>query len=428
MRLEHMTDLNVVIVGAGIGGLCLAQGLRRAGVAVTVYERTQARTDWLQGYRIHINPNGSRALKACLPPAGWQTFLETVSLDGGGFGFTTERFDDLLRFRADELNPAAEPEDRHHGVSRISLREVLLSGLDDVIRPGREFTRYETAAHGRVVAHFTIGEPVAADLLIGADGANSRVRQQLLPHARRVDTGVVAVAGKHRLDGAALPDRLVNDANLVLPDGRGSFFTAVWHPDQRMLAPRAEAPVDSLFDNDTAYILWGYSDGASFLPGPAEELSGVDLRRLVLDRAADWAPALRDVVAGSDPATVNAIRVRTATPVRPWPTGPVTLLGDAIHNMTPMSGIGANTALRDAELLCRQLTAVNAGRCELRPAVAEYERQMLDYGFVAVKRSLRNARQAASANLVGRALFRTTLRTINAVPPLRRRMARQLGQ
>ena len=67
-------NLEVMIIGGGIGGLCLAQGLRRAGIDVTVYERTQARTDWLQGYRIHINPDGSRALSNSLPPTVWRRF------------------------------------------------------------------------------------------------------------------------------------------------------------------------------------------------------------------------------------------------------------------------------------------------------------------------------------------------------------------
>jgi hypothetical protein len=53
--------------------------------------------------------------------------------------------------------------------------------------------------------------------------------------------------------------------------------------------------------------------------------------------------------------------------VRPWPTGPVTLLGDAIHNMTRMAGSGANTALRDADLLRRQLISVAEDRVGLRP-------------------------------------------------------------
>jgi salicylate hydroxylase len=422
-----MATLNVMIIGAGIGGLCLAQGLRQAGVSVTVYERTGARTDWLQGYRIHINPNGSRALHACLPPAAWQTFLDTVSVDGGGFGFTTERLDDLLRFTADEITPAGGAEDRHYGVSRISLRGVLLSGMDDVVRLGREFTHYETTADGRVTAHFADGTTATADVLIGADGANSRARRQLLPHAHRMDTGIVAVAGKHRLADATLPRILTHDVNIVVPKDRGSLFTAVWHPDRRMI--REGAPEQFLLDNTSPYILWGYTDAATAFPADRiDALSGRDLRRLVLNRTTGWAPALRDLIAGTDPQTVNAIQVRSATPVGVWDTGPVTLLGDAIHNMTPMAGVGANTALRDADLLCRKLTEVQAGEVALLPALHDYERQMLDYAFAAVKQSLRNARQAGSANRIARAAFRATIRTVNAVPPLRRRMAAQLGQ
>jgi salicylate hydroxylase len=105
----------------------------------------------------------------------------------------------------------------------------------------------------------------------------------------------------------------------------------------------------------------------------------------------------------------------------------VTLLGDAIHNMTPMAGIGANTALRDADLLRRQLVFVANGEIELLPALHDYEEQMRDYGFAAVKRSLSNARQAGSANRIARSALRTTLRIIAAIPPLRRRMAASLG-
>jgi salicylate hydroxylase len=418
-----------MIIGAGIGGLCLAQGLRRAGVPVTVHERTRARTDWLQGYRIHINPHGSRALHECLPPGAWQAFLDTVSANDGGFGFTTERLEDLLRFTAEETLPAGGPENRHYGVSRISLREVLLSGMDDVVRLGQEFTHYESTADGRVTAHFTDGSTATADVLIGADGANSRVRRQLLPHARRIDTGIVAVAGKHRLAGAALPRVLTHDVNLVIPTSRGSLFTAVWQPGPHVIAPPEDLADQLLLDNTSAYTLWGYTDAAAAFPaGGAESLPGADLHRLVLDRTDGWAPGLRDVIAGSDPRTVNAVRVRSAAPVSAWRTGRVTLLGDAIHNMTPMAGIGANTALRDAALLCRKLTGVEAGATTVVPALHDYERRMLAYGFAAVRQSLRNTRQAGSTNRLAREAFRATLRTVNAVPPLRRRMATQLGR
>lgn len=420
-----------MIIGGGIGGLCLAQGLRNAGIDVTVYERSLTRTDWLQGYRIHINPHGSRALHDCLDPANWQAFLDTVSRSGGGFGFTTEKLQDLLRFRADEVAPAStDPADRHYGVSRISLRQVLLSGMDDVVRLGKTFESYEVLPDGRVTACFADGTSDTADLLIGADGANSRVRRQLLPHAERKDTGIVAVAGKHRLTEeslARLPAVLTTDANMIIPARRGFLFTAVWQHDRRTVSAGSDPPSGFLLDDTADYTFWAYADAAGQFPEGLSELPGDRLAGLILDKTPDWAPGLRNLISGSDPTTVNVVRVRSASPVAAWATGPVTLLGDAIHNMTPMGGIGANTALRDADLLRRQLITVSRNELPLIPAIHAYEARMLDYGFAAVESSLRNARQAGSASRLGRIVFRGALRTMSALPPLRRRLTATLG-
>jgi len=398
----------VLIVGGGIGGLCLAHGLRADGIEVRVFERTVRRTDWLQGYRIHINPDGAGALRACLPAANWKQFLATVSDGDGGFSFLTPELRPLLELSDDDVNaPDPDPARRHHGVSRIGLREALLAGLDEALEYGREFVRYEVAG-GRVVAHFADGGTAEGDLLVGADGANSRVRGQFLPAAERIDTGVIAVAGKHWLTSeAGLPTTLTDRTNVVMPTGPGSLFTSSWSPSD----PGAGG----------GYVLWGYSDAAQHLP--VDGLDGAGLRDLIGRRIAGWHPLLRQLVAGSDPETVNAVRVRSAPPrVAPWPTGPVTLLGDAIHSMTPMAGIGANTALRDADLLRRML----AERA-LPDAVAAYEHRMREYGFAAVRLSLRNARMAAKANPVGRYAFRAVLRTASVLPPLKRRMFADLG-
>jgi choline dehydrogenase-like flavoprotein len=71
------SPINVIIIGAGTGGLCLAQGLKRAGISVAVYERDRTRADGLQGYRVGIDADGKRALRANLPPELYQTFVAT---------------------------------------------------------------------------------------------------------------------------------------------------------------------------------------------------------------------------------------------------------------------------------------------------------------------------------------------------------------
>jgi 2-polyprenyl-6-methoxyphenol hydroxylase-like FAD-dependent oxidoreductase len=397
------TPPQILVVGGGIGGLCLAHGLRRGGVPVTVVERTLARTDWLQGYRIHISPTGATALHDCLAPEAWDRFVDAVSAQPTGMTVYTERLRPLAGF--DAATPGAAPEDQHHGISRIALREALLTGLDDVVELGAEFTGYTVLPDGRVRAEFADGTTRDCDLLVGADGSNSRVRRQLLPGTDRLDIGVTAIAGKHHLTPEAralLPAEVTSGATMVLPPAAGFLFTAMWLGDGR----RADGPpADLLLDRGADYVFWAYADAAARMPAP-EEPDGVALRTAVRERIAGWAPGLDALVAGSDPATVNAIRVRSAAPVAALPGGPVTLLGDAIHSMTPMAGIGANTALRDAAALAAAITTGG----DLAAAVAGYEREMLRYGFAAVRESLRNARMAASGNRLLRAGMRGGLR------------------
>jgi 2-polyprenyl-6-methoxyphenol hydroxylase-like FAD-dependent oxidoreductase len=242
----HDNFPHTLIIGGGIGGLCLAHGLRRAGASVAVYERTRTRTDWLQGYRIHISPHGAAALHACLPPAQWDTFTATTGKPSAGFAFLTEQLRDLL-FLPPELTagPQAGPQASHHSVSRITLRHVLLDGLEDTVCHGKEFTRYEHAPDGRVTAHFADGTSATGDVLAGADGAGSRVRRQYLPAAHRTDTGVIAVAGKLPLTPATrawLPERLSGSVNNILPPRDSSLFTAVWEGDRQPAAGPGTPP------------------------------------------------------------------------------------------------------------------------------------------------------------------------------------------
>ncbi|MFD7660348.1 FAD-dependent oxidoreductase [Actinosynnema sp. NPDC059797] len=381
-------DLHVAVVGGGVGGLCLAQGLRGHGVEVSVHERDATPTDRLQGYRLHVDPVGARALHECLPPASWDRFVATTGRGGGGFGFLDEGLRRLLVLD----DPGDEPERAHHSVSRVALREVLLDGMGDAVRFGRRFTRYEHEGD-RVVAHFADGTSVRCDVLVGADGAGSAVRAQRLPHAARVDTGITAVAGRLPLTPATrawLPPRLLAHANTVVPRAAAGMF----------LAPHE-------LDHD-GYLMWAYAAGDL-------AVGETGLREVVADRVRDWHPDLVRLVRDTPEDAVSRWPIRTSVPVAPWEPSRVTLLGDAVHSMTPMRGVGANTALRDALVLCRNLV-----EREPLDAVADYERRMRGYGFAAVEASLRSARQFVSGNAVGRLAFKTALRVFQAVPPLKR--------
>src|SRR3954454_12081366 len=95
-RVSRNFEGHVIIIGAGTGGLCLAHGLKRAGISVAVYERDRSRTDGLHGYRVGIDPDGSRALHACLPPELFDTFVATCARAPQYFNMLTEQFSEVL--------------------------------------------------------------------------------------------------------------------------------------------------------------------------------------------------------------------------------------------------------------------------------------------------------------------------------------------
>jgi 2-polyprenyl-6-methoxyphenol hydroxylase-like FAD-dependent oxidoreductase len=130
-----VTELRVIIMGGGIGGLALAQRLRRAGIGVEVYERDVELTGRASGYRLHVNPAGSRALHALLPAGLWQAFVATAG-PGGDFGLLTEQLDELVVVDEATMYPGrvAGPAADHYSVDRGVLRALLLAGLGRELR------------------------------------------------------------------------------------------------------------------------------------------------------------------------------------------------------------------------------------------------------------------------------------------------------
>jgi 2-polyprenyl-6-methoxyphenol hydroxylase-like FAD-dependent oxidoreductase len=194
------------------------------------------------------------------------------------------------------------------------------------------------------------------------------------------------------------------------------FGSAIEYREPTDSALRNHLPYDS-----EEYVMWGFSARREkfALPGNFETLNGGALKAAVLAQMNDWHPALRHMINSAEVSTVTAFPVKTSVPIPPWRTGRVTLLGDALHNMTPFRGIGANTALRDAAALHRALVAVSRGEANLIQSLALYEQEMIDYGFQAVRTSLKEMERFHSESLLARTFTKTVFRVADKVPPLK---------
>jgi 2-polyprenyl-6-methoxyphenol hydroxylase-like FAD-dependent oxidoreductase len=321
--------LHVIIIGGGIGGLTLAQGLKKSGVNVAVYERDRTMTDRVQGYRVHINPAGSLALHECLPPELFETLARTCGKPSRGIRFVTERMKVLISF--DMINLPQGVNGDHialdRSVSRITLREVLLAGLDDVVRFGKTFERYEELPTGRVLAHFGDGTSAEGDVLVAADGGGSRVRRQFLPHAERVDTGIIGIAGKVFLDGGnrdRIAPELRNGMTLASGQGGHCLFVALQEINGAAMSGLGgndeSAAAGAHFDNARGYLMWAFGarrEKLGLAGRDTDQMSGDELRKIVIKAMTTraWDQRFRDLVHLADPATINAITIRTSMPV-----------------------------------------------------------------------------------------------------------------
>src|SRR5262249_3694508 len=140
------------------------------------------------------------------------------------FRFLSHKMEELLSF---EEQNGEGPIERHYSASRITLRPVLLAGLDGIVQFDKAFVSYTEEPNGPIRWHFAHGSNDSCHLLIGADGGKSRVRKQLLPHAQRIDTGVVGIAGKLMLteeNRQKAPPALLRGSGLVMGTGRCSMF------------------------------------------------------------------------------------------------------------------------------------------------------------------------------------------------------------
>ena len=233
-----------------------------------------------------------------------------------------------------------------------------------MIVPRRKtFVRFEQADGGQVCAYFADGTTASGDVLIGADGSNSVIRKLIVPDAKLVDTGWV-IYGKTPLTPETaqwIPDGWVHGFSRMVGSNDAGMGTGPFRKREPFAEAAAKyAPAIHLTETQD-YLMWTVSAPMTqplFSEEQLQRADGATLQAMARDIAQEWHPILRRLIDEADVLATLLIRSHYAEPVKPWQTKNMTLLGDAIHTMAPARGEGANTALRDAELLHHTLVDV----------------------------------------------------------------------
>ncbi|KAH7054477.1 hypothetical protein B0J12DRAFT_570099 [Macrophomina phaseolina] len=387
------SPLPIIIIGSGLGGLLLAQGLRRANIPFRIYERDAAPSTRPQGYRIRISGAGIDTLESTLPLALFQRFADTCAHNpcGRAYGRRHPTGGDRAAGAAGEVRR------RPYTPDRATMRGVLMEGLEPFVSFGKAFVGYDVGADGNddqktcVTARFADGTTsVRGRLLVGADGARSRVRRQYLGGVLRpVDTRGRVLYGKTPLTGK-LRGRMgegLLDVMRVVEDqsrGEGAPVTCLYEPIR--FPQRGE--VGGLPEDYVYWVLIARKEALGVEDDELVRMTSEQAGELVLRVTAKWHLRLRSLFELAEPDQTAAMRVLSMRPdMATWDAlrEPVTLLGDAAHVMSPSGGVGAVTAFRDAANLAKAL--VESDGQVSAETVGKYEQMMREYAAEAIESS-----------------------------------------
>lgn len=336
---------SVTIVGAGLGGLTLARVLHVHGIAATIYEAEPSAEARTQGGMLDIHEaDGQLALKA----AGLHDAFRDLIHPGGEASRVLDRQGRVLLDQPDD-GTGGRPE-----VLRGELRRILLESLPPgTIRWGKKLAEVVSLGDGRHELSFADGSTARSDILVGADGAWSKVRP-LLSAVQPDYIGTTFIETYlHDADARhpASAEAVGGGALFALEPGKGIF--AHREPDGVLHTYVALNRPEAWFSDID------FSDTGAAMARIAAEFEG-------------WAPALTALI--TDGETPPVLRRLHALPVGlRWERVPgVTLLGDAAH-LAPPAGEGANLAMLDGAELGQ---AISAHPGDIEGALAAYEAAM----------------------------------------------------
>lgn len=316
--------MKIAIIGGGIGGLSAALHLLKAGLDVHVYEQAPRMTEL--GAGIQISPNASRLLHRL----GLEAAMDHIGVLPRAVH--QRRWDDGRTLQRAPLGPDVEAAfgAPYYHFHRADLANLLADALPrERLHTGHRLVGLDHRGE-RVVATFDNGATVEADVLVGADGIHSRVRDLVFGPEKPRFTGCVAWRGLVPADRIASLGIEVASHNWM---GPGAHCVHYWVSARKLMN------VVCVVEHGT-WTAEGWTDRGNVAD--------------VLARYEGWHPIVRGLIAAFPETFIWALHDRL--PLPRWSDGRVTLLGDACHPMLPMMAQGAAQSIEDGAALAALLT------------------------------------------------------------------------
>ncbi|OBU00795.1 hypothetical protein VE01_01138 [Pseudogymnoascus verrucosus] len=338
---NDVKPLKIIIIGAGIGGLALAQLLMSApGTHVTCYERNDGVNDHHIGYCVMLTGSTLAMLKRKLTREVWAHLALSIGEAPEG-GEKVEFFkgngDKMFVWDSDPMKD-------QFAVSRWQLNEALLHQAKPILRVRHAFERYELLPKGGVRVYFSNGTADDCDLVVGADGSDSNVKKQFMPNAGIKDVGMAVIYFKIPLteESMRLLGSPIRSMNPLIPYAT-RYTSSTIEPDESFITFGAGSPVSN-FDNRRC---------------APNNLRPAELKAEVISRTSKTGihPRFAMLAQMACIDTAHVFLVQKCDVVHPWASPNVTLLGDAVFNMSNILSRGANCALLDAVNLAEHITS-----------------------------------------------------------------------
>lgn len=373
----------ILISGAGLASLLFARSLLRSSIPFLIFERDQSISFRAQGYRLRLSAQGLDAIEEVLGPEGFQKFWDRCGKTGGAKGFgavdalTGEDLPEQLPQQSQSGGEGkgkggppnkemlASRDGKTIGISRGEMRALFLEGCEKNVSWGTQVTGYELTPNG-VKAVFKDGsKSVEGEMLVGGEGIYSKVAKQVSDgKLKTFDTGARGIHGQAPTTAfKGLGEGVWRIVDESRPDGRAFIITNV-RPDE--------------MDDPSIEFGWTMGGQPGVIKPPNDDFSiiGKPAADIAKSITAKWHPRVKPLFDNMNETEAAFWKITCSTPsgVPEWKNDPrVTVIGDAVHSMTPAGGIGANTAVRDSALLGRLLGKASGW---YDGVTAEYEKEM----------------------------------------------------